>query len=415
MPAHAFGMHAPPWHAPPWIPPQSQDHVLSDQVRSLSDDLKAEKKLRLSLEKEVTELKKQVYKRQKTQSEVRGVYNKKEVNEQFKKDIAQSVETVTGQYSKMGRSRMGKLLAEAFWTLLLGSMAQSHLIRLASMWLRENVFTPWKVLRAMDLAGGLLSFSGLEILRALEHQNRRYWRYCILPSRGTLQAVAYQVQTYGMYKIPFRHVMKDNTGEGIEFDNTKALLTIFEACGLTEVAKQRPVMIAGSVDGSDLSKHVGFIMGGICVNDKATLNPMTKLPIYADNPDGVYTVQSRNLDFPLGIYMGRETNKTFAYFNPMFSWLNECGDIETTHLPPEYQPLNVCINCDLSAAWKGLMKGGAAKIKFLPCHCCDTTSDELQKPNYKNVRGGVVDCTQRQEKAGSASTKTCCRKPRQKS
>lgn len=39
------------------------------------------------------------------------------------------------------------------------------------------------------------------------------------------------------------------------------------------------------------------------------------------------------------------------------------------------------MNCDMSASWKGLDKGGAAKIATCFCHCCDCTSDKLVIPN----------------------------------
>jgi hypothetical protein len=38
-------------------------------------------------------------------------------------------------------------------------------------------------------------------------------------------------------KCPFEYVIKEGTGEGIEFDKQKSLLTILEAYGLSEQRK----------------------------------------------------------------------------------------------------------------------------------------------------------------------------------
>jgi hypothetical protein len=372
---------------------------MSELVQSLEKQLHEEKNLRITVEKELAEVKSVLekerkelqsmrskqYQRTKTDSEKRGSYNKSEVNKQFKSAVVSSVEEVTEQYPRMGRARMGKLLAQAFWTIL-GCIAQTHLIYLCKNWLKSNVFSPWMILRAMDLAGGRLSYAGLEVLRSLEHMNRKYWKFCILPSRASLQRVAVQVQLFGQMKCPFQHVMMEGTGEGIEFDHKKTLAAILEACGLSEIAKQRCIMLAGTVDGSDLSKHLGFIMGGLKINDFSAINPITKRPIYAEDGDPrKNTVQSRNMDFVLALYMGRETKKTFGYFTPMFQFLNDCADPDKymDNLPEGFQPLRICINCDLSAAWKGLMSGGAAKKCLLPCHCCDVLSESLHKPNEK--------------------------------
>ena len=37
---------------------------------------------------------------------------------------------------------------------------------------------------------------------------------------------------------------------------------------------------------------------------------------------------------------------------------------------------------DMSAAWKGLQCGGAAKVHTFPCHCCGVRSDDLHHPAH---------------------------------
>ena len=94
--------------------------------------------------------------------------------------------------------------------------------------------------------------------------------------------------------------------------------------------------------------------------------------------------QSRNLCIPLKIMMGRETKETFTEFGPLFQFFDNLTSAET--LPTEmtgYMPFSCMTNCDLSAQWKGLCKGGATKVHTLPCTGCATKSDSLATPNAR--------------------------------
>jgi hypothetical protein len=96
------------------------------------------------------------------------------------------------------------------------------------------------------------------------------------------------------------------------------------------------------------------------------------------------SAQSRNLCLPLKIIMGRETKDTFREFACLFQFFDNLS--EEGKLPNEldgFKPFSCMTNCDLSAQWKGLCKGGAAKVHTLPCTCCATESDELAKPNAR--------------------------------
>jgi len=46
-----------------------------------------------------------------------------------------------------------------------------------------------------------------------------------------------------------------------------------------------------------------------------------------------------------------------------------------------FQPLKLVFNVDMSAMWKLLGIGGAAKVHEYPCHCCRIKSSDLTKPN----------------------------------
>eukprot|EP00978_Attheya_sp_CCMP212_P045113 scaffold334073_cov48-Attheya_sp.AAC.1 len=83
----------------------------------------------------------------------------------------------------------------------------------------------------------------------------------MIPSTSELQRVAKQVEKFGDQHAPWERVMKE-TGEGIEFDIAKLLPTVHKAYGLEEVAKQRPIVMAQNLDGTDVTKNFGCIIGG---------------------------------------------------------------------------------------------------------------------------------------------------------
>jgi hypothetical protein len=49
-------------------------------------------------------------------------------------------------------------------------------------WLQKNVFAPWKVLKATDLAGSSCNHKGIKVLQKLESGGKRYYRGRVLPS-----------------------------------------------------------------------------------------------------------------------------------------------------------------------------------------------------------------------------------------
>jgi hypothetical protein len=146
----------------------------------------------------------------------------------------------------MGAVRIGKLIASTIFKFRDG-VAQHHLLTIARKELRRTTFAPWRILRAMDLNGGTLNYAGIEILRTLETENEKYYHGSIIPSTKEMQRVAKQVEAFGDQYAPWERVYKE-TGEGIEFHLPTILPTIIKAFGLTEVAKERPIVFAQSLD-----------------------------------------------------------------------------------------------------------------------------------------------------------------------
>eukprot|EP00978_Attheya_sp_CCMP212_P039046 scaffold199273_cov57-Attheya_sp.AAC.1 len=112
----------------------------------------------------------------------------------------------------------------------------------------------------------------------------------MIPSTKELQRVAKQVELFGKKYAPFERVHKP-TGKGIKFDVEKLLPTILKAYGLEEIAKVRPIVMAQSLDGTDVTKNFGCILGGFKPKDKCTRCPITKKLMFATDPKES-TVQS---------------------------------------------------------------------------------------------------------------------------
>ena len=73
----------------------------------------------------------------------------------------------------------------------------------AKLWLQKNVFTPWNILKNMDLAGGSLNYKGLEVLRKVEIEGKKYYRGGVLPCTADLKRAAKRLETIGDELIPF--------------------------------------------------------------------------------------------------------------------------------------------------------------------------------------------------------------------
>ena len=93
---------------------------------------------------------------------------KTEANERFMAAVTQALNDVINSHGKrFTDSRNSQLLALVLWNYADG-VCQEFLISMAKAWLRRNVFTPWAILREMDIAGGTLSYEGIEVLRRVE-------------------------------------------------------------------------------------------------------------------------------------------------------------------------------------------------------------------------------------------------------
>lgn len=227
------------------------------------------------------------------------------------------------------------LLVDCMWDdNFLDGEVKECMINKVRTYLRDHVFTSWKILKAMDIAGFNLSLSGLEVLRRVDVGEGKYVRG-ILPSKATMLRIARKLEAAADSHCPFRMIERatftdqegdeqfedesgedDTFGEGFEFDATKVTKTLFEAFGLMNVAKRRPVELGLTSDGAQLTNTISHVAAGLKFNDMAMCNPITKFPLLLHEPESL--VQSRNLCFPLRIVIAKDSKKTLDGFRSLY-------------------------------------------------------------------------------------------------
>jgi len=269
---------------------------------------------------------------------------------------------------KKHNKTLGKSIAKAALTVLDG-IAFDAVMSVAKKHLRESVYTPWNIARLMDLHGGSLNLTGIELLRSLETRGKKYSHSTLLPSSSSIQRVFQIVEGIGATRVPFELKWLPE-GEAIIFDYRKVFVELVQAYGLDNIARERSIAIGQSVDGADLSRHLSHVTAGYKIRDMSAIDPLTRQPVFAGSHS---TAQSRNHCFPCQIHLARESKQIFEHLRPLFQFMEDASKNGVD----EYKPLKLSTEIDMSAGWKGLGRGGAAKVHDYPCHCCGVRSKNL--------------------------------------
>ena len=293
------------------------------------------------------------------------------------------------------------ILVDCLWNDdFLDGEAQRYMIERVRCYLRKHVFTPWKIVKAMDLAGFNLSLAGLEVLRRVDVTGR--YARGIIPSKSTILRSARMVEAAGERYCPFSMIGQtfqqnpenadvlngcdsrgdandDNFGEGFEFDAIKVTETLFDAFGLMNVAKTRPVELALTSDGAQLTNNLSHVAAGLKFNDMAMRDPLTKSPLLLHAPDSL--VQSRNLCFPLRIVIARDNKATLNGFRPLYNQFRT-GEVAQAL---QCHSFKMSFPGDMKLQWGALDNGGAAKVKEKFCYICPCLSSTLHVPRDKST------------------------------
>lgn len=298
---------------------------------------------------------------------------------------------------RQGRHRGDKSkaaqLVDCMWddTFLHGE-AKAYMIERVRQYLRQHVFSPSKVLKAMDTAGFKLSLEGIEVLRSVEVSSK-YGRGS-LPSKSTILRAARKLEAAALDICPFTMIGQtfqrdsqnelnetedddDPIGEGFEFDAVKVTETLFKAFGLIDEAKRRSVELGLTSDGAQLTNSLSHVAAGLKFNDVAMRDPVTKQPMLLHSPDSL--VQSRNLCFPLRIVIAKDSKKTLEGFRSLYKSFSD-GDVAEAL---KCRPFRMSFPGDMKLQWGALNEGGAAKVKEQFCYICPCRSSTIHIPQDK--------------------------------
>ena len=102
-------------------------------------------------------------------------------NEVFKNKVVACINHVLSLYPRWSSKRTGPLVARAVWSM---DVHQPEFLKLARKYFRDTIFTPYNVLKEMDLAGGTLSYEGIDVLRRVETSGLKRFRGSMIPSKS---------------------------------------------------------------------------------------------------------------------------------------------------------------------------------------------------------------------------------------
>ena len=114
-------------------------------------------------------------------------------NEVFKNQIVGSINNILSLYPRWSSRRTAPLVAQAVWNT---DSNQPELLRLARIYFRNTIFTPFMILKEMDLAGGSLSYEGIDILRRVETSGLKRFRGSMIPSKSEIKRMAGMVEWF---------------------------------------------------------------------------------------------------------------------------------------------------------------------------------------------------------------------------
>lgn len=291
-----------------------------------------------------------------------------------------------------GNKSKASILIDCIWNAdasFLDGEAKSCMVERVRCHIRRNVFTPAKILKAMDLAGFNLSLAGLETLRRVETDNQKYCRG-FLPSKSSILRAARKVEQNADALCPFKMIGRlfENAdeessgdadfGEGFEFDVVKTVRTLLDAFGLTEEAKNRCIELCLTSDGAQLTHTLSHVAAGLKLNDFGLRDPLTKLLMLLHMPDSL--VQSRNLCFLLRLIIAKDSKATLEGFRDLYgmfrnNYVSDCL---------QCQPFQISFPADMKLQWNALDEGGAAKVKEEFCYICPCRSSTLHIPQDKS-------------------------------
>ena len=230
----------------------------------------------------------------------------------------------------------------------------------------------------MDLAGGTCNLKAYQIIRSVEFSSNDPYKFTgnnsCLPHEWRIRQASEKLHEYCDFCIPMNHHVTEN-GECIEFTDVIDITEkISKSFGLSEVAKHRAIDMSLTLDGSQLTNKLSFVMAGLKLVDLAVRNPITgEYELDPNCAGSTYLPQSRKWCFPLKFCMGKETTAMYQEeFQDLFDVFVDASK-QGRQVFPEWEPIHFSNPADMAAIQKVLGIGGAAKVMTFFCHCCYLT------------------------------------------
>ena len=244
-----------------------------------------------------------------------------------------------------------------------GTQACDIIVKAVSKHLRDTCFAPFNLLREMDMAGGVLSLSGLELLRKCE-SNGKKGKHTLIPSAAAMKKAQQEIEKFADSIVPFHTIRNTKDGsEGFIFRGADSMTGILRTNNaLDGPAKEREHTVASTMDGAGLTKSLQHTLGGFKYNDDS--NPLQR---------------SQAACVPTCCIIGREKKNTVrGIFSRVLKENKEAAEKvlpKAFGIKKVYNPLNADMACDMKVA----DKGGAVKVAKYPCAKCHISSDNLTK------------------------------------
>jgi len=277
------------------------------------------------------------------------------------------------------------LISAIFKSEVAGGMLEEESLEFFKRYYRKTVFSPHNILQEMDMKGGVLNYTGIELLRNIEMKGIKF-SSTILPSRTTLQRYARKVELIANNLCPVQHYEDGNEfGEGFRFDFEKTIKLLLKTHSLTGTAATRKVELSSSIDGATLTKSLGFVGAGVKLIDIACKHPITNECVNIPAAESCLT-QSKERCFPFEIVIAKDNQNTYRTFEQFFTFIGDAasdGEVDENSvcrnkIYPEFLPFNLLSAGDMVGHNKCLKKGGCSFTTENFCIYCD----EIRSKSY---------------------------------
>ena len=275
------------------------------------------------------------------------------------------------------------------------------LTRFSKQHIRREELQAWKFQRTIDLEGaGGLNYECLNsIRRGVEELKRN--AIGLVPERTSVANTAKLLEEHASneYLLGFKESVNQH-GPTFTFDLDVLMRLVLTGHGLDVAAQtssrktHKPVIVAYTLDGAQLTNTLGHVTAGIKIVDPRALDPITGIPLHVS---GKY--QSRDLCFPTQITFGRDCKSLYQdCFQNFFEYFNGTCKVEGKFGLPELSNFRILSPQDMSSIWKTVGLGGGSHTKDFFCYCCSCQKRDirLDKTNgnrcYDCKRLGVDRC-----------------------